>query len=93
MADGALQWPAPLARLATGHEEAPLELLAMVWGPRFDREHAIEWLSRVGAADGPALEAVQRFARRFDALAPREQAALRESTAALAHNAACLASC
>ena len=93
MADAPLRWPAPLARLAASDEDAPAELLAMVWGPRFDREQALAWLTRLSAADAQALEAMHRFAGRFDALPPALQGAVREATAGLAHNAACLASC
>lgn len=92
-ADGGLEWPVPLARLAEGGGEAPLELLAMVWGPRFDRQHGLEWLARIGAADVRTLAAMHGFAHRFDSLAPHAQRSVREATAALAHNAACLASC
>ena len=93
VADSALRWPAPLARLAADDQGAPEELLAMVWGPRFDREHALEWLTRLGCPDAQALQAMHRFAARFDALAPSAQRAVREATVALAHNGACLASC
>jgi hypothetical protein len=90
VADAAADWPEPFRRLAAADDEAPLELLAMVWGPRFDRQHALDWLTRAQAADTQAVQAMQRFASRFDALAPPAQRALRE---ALAHNAACRASC
>jgi hypothetical protein len=93
VAETPLRWPAPLERLATEDEEAPLELLAMVWGPRFDREHALDWLTRRTPVDAHAVQAMHRFACRFDALAPPAQRAVREATAALAHNAACPASC
>ncbi len=93
MADPALRWPAELARLAAGDEDEALELLAMVWGPRFDREHALHWLMASRAADAQAIEAMHRFASTFDALPPPAQRVVRQTAAALAHNAACRASC
>ena len=65
----------------------------MVWGPRFDREHALHWLMESRAADARAVEAMHRFASRFDALPPQAQRVVREAAAALAQNAACSASC
>lgn len=56
------------------------ELLALVWGPRFDREHAqglLAGLSRAGQkpqASVAALQAIQAAADNFDRLpAPRQQ--------------------
>lgn len=92
MAD-ALRWPVAIEQLAADDEDAPLELLAMVWGPRFDREHAREWLARRGGPDPFTVAALDRFACRFDALPPPAQRVVREAVAALAHNAACPASC
>jgi hypothetical protein len=93
VADAALQWPAAIARLAAGDEDDAADLLAMVWGPRFDREHALDWLAQARAADREAVEAMHRFASRFDALPAPAQKVVRDSVRALAQNAACPASC
>lgn len=53
------------------------ELLAMIWGPRFDREQAWRWFgddSGQAAREWPVLA---RWADRFDALGPRRQQRLR----------------
>ncbi len=57
------------------------ELMAMVWGPRFDREHALGlWAGlprqQAGAAL-PVLRALLSAADRFDTLATPEQQRLR----------------
>jgi hypothetical protein len=67
-----------LATTSTPHAE----LMAMVWGPRFDREHAMGlWAGlpqeHTGAAL-PALQALLSAADSFDALAAPEQQRLRE---------------
>lgn len=65
------------ALLATGQEPAA-ELLAMVWGPRFDREHAVQ-LARLAAPDSVALgHSLALAADRFDALPPPRQQRLRQ---------------
>jgi len=63
--------------LATAPEPA-VEMLAMVWGPRFDREHALQ-LARLAASDSVALErSLALAADRFDALPPPRQQRLRQ---------------
>jgi hypothetical protein len=57
------------------------ELMAMVWGPRFDREHALDlWAGlphqHTGAAL-PTLQALLCAADSFDAMAAHEQQRLR----------------
>jgi len=55
------------------------ELLALVWGPRFDRQHAGELLRRVPPAAAPgAWQAVQAAADRFDRLPGGHQQRLRQ---------------
>ncbi len=58
------------------------ELMAMVWGPRFDREHAMGlWAGLAhphSSAALPALQALLCAADSFDALAAPEQQRLRE---------------
>ncbi|MDR7094084.1 hypothetical protein [Hydrogenophaga laconesensis] len=69
--------PALLAGVDDPHDE----LLALVWGPRFDREHALGlWatLSRRQPNEAvPALPAILSAADRFDDLAHGEQQRLR----------------
>jgi hypothetical protein len=55
-------------------EEARVELLALVWGPHFDRAHALLLAGRLGASGAAALHAA---AERFDYLEPRRQQRLR----------------
>jgi hypothetical protein len=53
-------------------------MLAMVWGPRFDREHALQ-LARLAASDSVALErSLALAADHFDALPPLRQQRLRQ---------------
>lgn len=61
-------------------EDPHAELLALVWGPRFDREHAKGLLAGQGRAGhkpqagAAALQAIQAAADNFDRLpAPRQQ--------------------
>ena len=69
--------PALLAGVDDPHDE----LLALVWGPRFDREHALGlWarLSRRQPNDAvPALPAILSVADRFDGMDSRAQQRLR----------------
>jgi hypothetical protein len=69
--------PALLADSADPHAE----LLAMVWGPRFDREHAIALWTRLSQrqpqAAVPVLPLLWSAADRFDALAAPAQQRVR----------------
>ena len=60
--------PALLAQVSNPHEE----VLAMVWGPRFDREHALWLWSRLSrqapGAAVPVLPELLATADRYDAL-------------------------
>jgi hypothetical protein len=50
------------------------ELLALVWGPRFDREHAQALLAFQQPPQSAALDALRAAADSFDSLpAPRQQ--------------------
>nr|WP_255429349.1 hypothetical protein [Ramlibacter albus] len=60
-------------------------MLAMVWGPRFDREHAMAFADRFDAMPPHAQEAVRQSLLRLP-----DNAAWR---IARKHNAACPASC
>jgi len=74
-------------------EDPASELLALVWGPRFDREHAVGLLARLQRVEGGWLQAMQAFGERFDALPPAGQHVLRQDLLRIADNAACRASC
>lgn len=54
-----------LAGAASPHEE----WMSLVWGPHFDREHALRLLAGRPAAAAAALPEVMAAADRFDALA------------------------
>jgi hypothetical protein len=57
-----------------GREDARVETLALIWGPRFDREYALRLLAARAAAATPAIDAA---AERFDRLRGHQQARLR----------------
>ncbi len=69
--------PALLAQMPNPHEE----VLAMVWGPRFDREHALWLWSRLSrqapGAAMPVLPELLATAERYDALDLAAQRRLR----------------
>jgi hypothetical protein len=54
--------------------EARVEVLSLVWGPRFDREQALQLAGGLPAGAATALHAA---AERFDRLGPRRQQRLR----------------
>lgn len=67
--------------LLAGVDNPHDEVLALVWGPRFDREHAM-WLwarlsRRAPQQAAPVLPALLGMAERFDALALPEQRRVR----------------
>lgn len=93
-------WRQGVALLSHLADEPQEELLAMVWGPRFDREQAIALLLRWDRASTTALHVLHLAADRYDALSPHQQARVRRlarQDAGAPHtvvdNAACLASC
>jgi hypothetical protein len=67
--------------LLAGAEDPHAELLAMVWGPRFDRQHALDLWARLSqqqpAQALPVLPALLSAADRFDALGVPVQHRLR----------------
>ncbi len=66
--------PVLLAGMPQPHDE----LLALVWGPRFDREHALGLLARQPAHAALVLPALLQAADRFDALHAPAQRRLRQ---------------
>ena len=73
-----------------GGSDAPHdELLALVWGPRFDREHALGLVARQPQHAARALPALLEAADRFDALHASAQRRLRQMI--LRHRARCAA--
>ena len=62
-------------------DEPHAELLSLVWGPRFDREHALSlwarWSARQPAMAAPVLPSLMRSADSFDALGEAAQQQLR----------------
>lgn len=65
--------PALLAGMPDPHDE----LMSLVWGPRFDREHAMGLLARRPDVAARALPALLAAADHFDALHPPAQSRLR----------------
>jgi hypothetical protein len=67
--------------LLVGTDEPHAELLAMVWGPHFDRQHALELLAKLSREQSaqalPMLNALQSAADRFDQLSGLLQHRLR----------------
>lgn len=64
--------------LLSGADDPHDELMSLVWGPRFDREHALGLLARQPAAAACTLPALLAAADHFDALHARAQGRLRE---------------
>ncbi|MBL0917758.1 MAG: hypothetical protein IBJ14_03575 [Hydrogenophaga sp.] len=67
--------------LLAGTDNPHDEVLALMWGPRFDREHAMWLWSRLSRRAPqqavPVLPALLGMAERFDALELREQRRVR----------------
>lgn len=66
------------AVLFEGYEEPHAEVMALVWGPRFDREHAHTLLERRPGYVPQVLDTVQSAADQFDQLAAEEQRRVRQ---------------
>ena len=77
--------PGLLAGMPQPHEE----LLTLVWGPRFDREHALGLMARQPQHAALTLPALLQAADRFDALHASAQRRLRQMI--LRHRARCAA--
>ena len=64
--------------LLAGMPQPHDELLTLVWGPRFDREHALGLLARQPQQAARTLPALLEAADRFDALHLHTQRRLRQ---------------
>lgn len=98
MAGGTAAEPAAVLRgwveaLAAVSEDPAADLLALVWGPSFDRVHALSLLARLPHMERAWVHALQTFGEHFDALPPAGQGTLRREILRIADNAACRASC
>jgi hypothetical protein len=60
-----------------GYDEPHAEVMALVWGPRFDREHARTLLDRRPGYVPRVLHDVQQAADLFDRMAEAERNRLR----------------
>lgn len=85
MAPGVRPVPSELARALralrpalAAVEDARVELLALLWGPRFDREQALQLAGRLPSGAAAVLHAA---ADRFDRLDGRRQQRLRRLAA------------
>lgn len=63
--------------LLQGCAEPHHELLAMVWGPRFDLQQALDLMERGGQTSPNSLPGVLRVADAFDRLPHPQQARVR----------------
>ncbi len=65
------------SRLVAGSSEPSAELLALVWGSRFDREHASSLMRRAAGLQPDAVATVMRAADSFDGLPHARQQRIR----------------
>ncbi len=82
--------------LLTGADDPHAELLALVWGPRFDRQHAQSLLADQPLGGTGVLKTVMAAADQFDRLPQAQQQRVRRLI--VRHhrrwdNATCTASC
>lgn len=64
--------------LLAAAEDPAAEVLALVWGPRFDREHARELLAPHAQDQAELTHALAQAADTFDGLTPPRQQRLRQ---------------
>ncbi len=64
--------------LLLASDEPHAELLALVWGPRFDREHAHQLWAQLPGAEPAVLHTLERAAEQFDGLDGALQQRLRQ---------------
>lgn len=70
-------WRRGAALLSHLADDPQAELLAMIWGPRFDRDQALELLLQWPRASTTALQVLRQAADHFDRLTPARQERLR----------------
>ncbi|MBL8371219.1 MAG: hypothetical protein JNK28_07515 [Burkholderiaceae bacterium] len=75
------QGHAHVQALLAGAEDPHAEVLALVWGPRFDRDHARHLAAPLAGrhpqAAGPVLDALMDVGERFDRLEHAAQQRIR----------------
>lgn len=71
--------------LLSGMPEPHDELMSLVWGPRFDREHAMGLVARQPSVAAHTLPALLAAADHFDALHAGAQGRLRRLSCVTAH--------
>lgn len=64
--------------LLAASAEPHAELLALVWGPRFDRDHARGLLAALPRAEPAVIQTLEQAASQFDALAGAQQQRVRQ---------------
>lgn len=92
-------WRRGVTLLSHLAQDPQAELLAMIWGPRFDRDQALSLLLQWPRVSTSALQVVEKAARRYDGLSPHQQERLRRKALqalqpqrGVVDNAACPAS-
>ena len=64
--------------LLAGAQDPHAELMALVWGPRFDREHAHNLLAQLNQPEPAIIRTLEQVARQFDSLAQAQQQRVRQ---------------
>ena len=64
--------------LLAGADDPHAELMALVWGPRFDREHAHSLLAALPWPEPAIIHTLEQAATQFDRLALAQQQRVRQ---------------
>ena len=64
--------------LLAGADDPHAELMALVWGPRFDREHAHSLLAALRWPEPAIIHTLEQAATQFDRLALAQQQRVRQ---------------
>lgn len=64
--------------LLAGAQDPHAELMALVWGPRFDREHAQGLLAAMPQPEPAIIQTLEQAATQFDRLALAQQQRVRQ---------------
>jgi hypothetical protein len=64
--------------LLAGAQDPHAELMALVWGPRFDREHAQSLLAAMPLPERAIIQTLEQAALQFDNLALVQQQRVRQ---------------